>query len=66
MENRLLRRVTVPGTDLDVPYAVCGTMMFGKRADDLILCVECRDTRGTRNTQQNAPSYTLSIDSYVT
>ncbi len=34
MHNRFLRRVAIPGTDLDVPYAVCGTMMFGKRADE--------------------------------
>ncbi len=34
MANRLLRRVVIPGTDLDIPYAVCGTMMFGKRADE--------------------------------
>jgi len=34
MANRLLRRVTIAGTDLDVPYAVVGTMMFGKRADE--------------------------------
>jgi len=34
MTNRLLRRVAVPGTDLDLPYAVCGAMMFGKRADE--------------------------------
>ncbi len=34
MSNTLLRRVTIPGTDLDVPYAVVGTMMFGKRADE--------------------------------
>lgn len=33
MENRLLRRAAVAGTDLDIPYAVLGTMMFGKRAD---------------------------------
>mgnify|MGYP000362529536 CR=1 FL=1 len=34
MGNRLLRRVAIPGTDLEIPYAVCGTMMFGKRADE--------------------------------
>jgi len=34
MANRLLRRVAIPGADLDIPYAVCGTMMFGKRADE--------------------------------
>ena len=34
MSNRLLRRVAIPGTELDVPYAVVGTMMFGKRADE--------------------------------
>jgi len=34
MSNRLLRRVRIPGTDLEIPYAVCGTMMFGKRADE--------------------------------
>ena len=34
MSNRLLRRVAIQGTDLDVPYACVGTMMFGKRADE--------------------------------
>lgn len=34
MTNRLLRRVTIPGTDLEFAYAVAGTMMFGKRADE--------------------------------
>jgi len=34
MGNRLLRRVAVQGTDLEIPYAVIGTMMFGKRADE--------------------------------
>lgn len=34
MSNRLLRRVPISGTDLDIPYAVVGTMMFGKRADE--------------------------------
>jgi len=34
MANRLLDRVSLAGTGIDVPYAVVGTMMFGKRADD--------------------------------
>lgn len=34
MENRLLRRVAIEGTDLVVPFACVGTMMFGKRADE--------------------------------
>jgi len=34
MSNRLLRRVSVTGTELEIPYAVVGTMMFGKRADE--------------------------------
>ena len=34
MSNRLRRRVAIQGTDLDVPYACVGTMMFGKRADE--------------------------------
>jgi len=34
MENRLLRRVAIEGTDLVVPFACVGTMMFGKRANE--------------------------------
>jgi len=33
MTNRLLRKMTISGTELAVPYATVGTMMFGKRAD---------------------------------
>ncbi|OPZ16132.1 MAG: L-glyceraldehyde 3-phosphate reductase [candidate division BRC1 bacterium ADurb.BinA364] len=34
MNNRLLKRVLVPGTDLDIPYATVGVMMFGGRTGD--------------------------------
>lgn len=34
MDNRLLRRVPIPGTELEVTYATVGTMMFGKTADE--------------------------------
>ncbi|MFO7898434.1 MAG: aldo/keto reductase [Planctomycetota bacterium] len=34
MANQLLRTVSIEGTDLDVPVACVGTMMFGKRADE--------------------------------
>ena len=34
MENRFRHRVPIPGTDLTVPVACVGTMMFGKRADE--------------------------------
>lgn len=33
MSNRLLERVAIEGTDLEIPVACVGTMMFGKRAD---------------------------------
>jgi aryl-alcohol dehydrogenase-like predicted oxidoreductase len=34
MENVLLRETRIPGTELRVPYATVGVMMFGKRADE--------------------------------
>ncbi|MFW6161370.1 MAG: aldo/keto reductase [Planctomycetota bacterium] len=34
MSNRFLERVKVEGTDLEIAYAQCGTMMFGSRADE--------------------------------
>ncbi len=34
MENKFLRRIAIPGTDLVVPFGCVGTMMFGKRADE--------------------------------
>lgn len=31
--NRFLRPISIPDTDLTIPYATIGTMMFGSRAD---------------------------------